>query len=398
MRFTNPRSTMSKRISLSEPFLFGKEWRYVRECLDTGWVSTAGQFIGRLEKEICQFTRAKYAVATSSGTAALQIALQVLGIKAGDEVIVPTVTFIAPVNAVHYVGAHPVFMDCDDYYNMDIKKVAEFLNTQTVVKKGACWNRKTKRKISAVIPVHVFGNAVDLGRLIPLCRKFNIKVIEDATESLGTIYTKGHCKGRHPGTLGDAGCYSFNGNKIITAGGGGMMVTNKLPYSTQAYYLTTQAKDDDLYYIHNAVGYNFRLNNIQAAMGTAQLEYLTKILKLKRDHYRIFKDNINPIKGLCMAETPVYANNNHWMYALQIDEKAYGRTRDELIKRFHKENIEVRPLWYLNHLQKPYKRAQTYKIEKAYTKLRQTVNLPCSVGLKKNEMIRIVGLLKKWKR
>ncbi len=388
----------SKFIPLSVPHIFGQEWRKVKRCFDTGWVSSAGPFVDELENEICQLTSCQYAVALSSGTAALQVALEVVGVEAEDEVIVPTVTFIAPVNAVTYLGAYPVFMDCDDYFNIDSEKVMTFLNEQTYMRNGGTYNRKTKRRVRAIIPVHIFGNAVHLMSLVPFCRRRNISVVEDATESLGTVYNKGIYQGRHTGTIGDIGCYSFNGNKIITAGGGGMLVTNNVRYAEQAKYLTTQAKDDALYFIHNSIGYNFRLNSLQAAMGAAQLKELSKVIRIKKVNYQIYKDELDSIKGLMLRETPPFADNNHWMYALQVDEKKYGRSIDDLIRLFQGFNIEVRPLWYLNHRQKPYRGCQSYEIKKAQVMLKSTLNIPCSCGLTKNEIFTVINFLKKWKR
>lgn len=203
-------------IPLSVPTIQGNEWAYVKECLDTGWVSSAGKFVDRFEADVARLTGAKHAVACVNGTAALHIALQLAGVQPGDEVIVPTVTFIATVNAVRYAQATPVFMDCDDFYNLDAEKTCEFIRQETA--KG--------RRIAALMPVHVFGNAAWLEELLPLCRERNIKVIEDAAESIGTVYTAGVMKGRHTGTVAELGCLSFNGNKIITTGGGGMILTD----------------------------------------------------------------------------------------------------------------------------------------------------------------------------
>jgi aminotransferase in exopolysaccharide biosynthesis len=389
---------MSEVLDLSAPLLNGNEWRYVKECFTTGWISSAGKYVDRFESDLSSVTGARYAVACASGTAALQVALEVVGVKPGDEVIVPTVTFIAPVNVVTYVNAHPVFMDCDPFYNIDLDKTIEFLTRETRVRSGFTFNRKTHRRISAIIPVHVFGNAVGLDRLIPICRERNIRVIEDAAESLGTVYTQGTHKGRHTGTIGDVGCYSFNGNKIVTTGGGGAVVTKEARFAKKARYLTTQAKDDSVRYIHHHVGYNFRLNNVQAATGVAQLERLDEMKRMKEDHYWAYKGEVDKIPGLRIAEAPPHAASNYWMYAMQVDDEAYGRDRDQLIRLFQGEGIEVRPLWYLNHLQRPYKKCQAYKIERAYRMMEKTLNLPCSAGLRRADIGRVIGLLKKWKR
>ncbi|MCA9405963.1 MAG: LegC family aminotransferase [Candidatus Omnitrophica bacterium] len=372
-------------IPLSEPRLNGKEWTYVKDCLDTGWVSTAGKYVERLENKISSYTKCKYAVAVNSGTSALQIALQLVGVGEDDEVIVPTVTFIAPVNAIRYHRAYPVFMDCDDYYNIDVEKTTDFILKETVFKNGFSINRSTKRKVKAVLPVHVFGNAAKLHELTKLCRKRNIKIVEDATESLGTFYKTGE----HSGTLGDVGCLSFNGNKIITAGGGGMILTNTQKYAQRAHYWTTQAKDDALRYIHNDIGFNFRLNNLQAAMGVAQLESLSQILKVKKRNYECYKKLIDSLEGLRLADAPDYAHNNYWMYALQLEKKTYGCDKEALLSRLNDAGIQSRPLWYLNHLQKPFKKCQAYHIKKAKKMLDITLNIPCSATLKQEHIKRI---------
>ncbi len=389
---------MSKRIPLSEPFLTGHEWPNIKECLDTGWVSSAGRYVDKFEKDICAYTKAKYAVAVSSGTAALHTALLVTGIQADDEVIVPTVTFIAAINVVRYVNAYPVFMDCDSFYNIDIAKTVEFINKETIFKNGFTINKRTKRKIKGLIVVHVFGNAVDLVSLKKICQARNIKIIEDATESLGTFYTEGVLKGKLTGTVGDVGCLSFNGNKIMTAGGGGMVLTNNRALAQQAKYLTTQAKDDGLYYIHHQVGYNYRLNNIQAAFGVAQLEKLPEFIQKKKKNYQIYQEYIDKIQGLSLSCPPSYAQNNYWLYALLLNEKEYGRSRDQLLKLFQRSQIEVRPLWQLNHLQKPYRNCQHYKIELAYKMLDCTLNLPSSAGLSRENILKIGELLRKWQK
>ncbi len=382
------------KIPLSEPLLNGREWRYVKECLDTGWVSSAGKYVSRFEEDVCRLTGAKYGIAVVSGTAALQTALEIVGVRAGDEVIVPTVTFIAPVNCLRYLKAEPVFMDCDEYYNMDVDKTLDFLKEETIVKEGACVNKRTKRKIRAIVPVHVFGHAVNLAPLMEICRQKNIAVVEDATESLGTYYKNGKLSLRHTGTVGDMGCFSFNGNKIVTTGGGGMIVSNDKKLAERARYLTTQAKDDARRYIHNEVGYNFRLSNVHAAIGVAQLQSLKKIIATKKKNYQIYQKQINTIDGLRLADVPGYAENNYWLYALQIDPKRYGKKRDALLKIFAKNNIEARPLWYLNHWQKPYQHCQTYKIERAVSMWERTLNIPSSAGLKGEEIVKIIQLLK----
>lgn len=386
---------MSDIIPLSVPCIRGNEWAYIKECLDTGWVSTSGQHVDMFEKKVCEYAGIDYAVATMNGTAALHLALKVVGVVPDDEVIVPTLTFIAPVNVVRYVGAYPIFMDCDRFYNIDVDKVIQFINEQTVFKTGHSYNRITDRRISAILPVHIFGNAVDLEKLIPVCRERNIKIVEDATESLGTFYIQGRYSGKYTGTVGDIGCYSFNGNKIITTGSGGMLVTGNADYADKAKYLSTQAKDDAIRYIHNEIGYNFRLSNIQAAMGLAQLEQLPEYIKIKRENYQKYKTGIDNIPGLHLAETPAYAESNYWFYALQIDKDAYGKGREELMGHLANNDIQTRPLWHLNHQQMPFANCQSYRISNAIELLANTLNIPCSVSLSDHEIKSVSKALKK---
>jgi perosamine synthetase len=388
---------MQEFIPLSVPVLKGNEMKYVGECIETDWVSSVGKYVDQFEHDLREFVGAEHAVACVNGTAALQIALKVVGVEQGDEVIVPTVTFISSVNVINYLGAKPVFMDCDDYYNIDIQKVLEFIDQETVFKEGFSYNKKTGARISAIMPVHVFGNAVLLTDLARICKQKNIKIVEDAAESLGTYYDSFQGKKTYTGVVGDIGCYSFNGNKIITTGGGGMLVTNDAVYAQKAKYLTTQAKDDEVRYIHHEVGYNFRLTNIQAAMGVAQLEMLPEYIKIKEKNYAFYKQQIDAITGVNIAGVPTYAQSNYWMYALQVDSNKYSKSADELISIFKDYCIQVRPLWYLSHLQKPYAGCQAYKIEKALKMLQCTLNIPCSVNLSEQDIERVIVVLRKYK-
>lgn len=382
-------------IPLSVPFLRGNEWKYVKECLDTEWVSTAGKFVEKFEADFGEYVGRPYAVACVNGTAALQVALRIVGVQPGDEVLVPTLTFIATVNAVKYMGGEPVFMDCDDYYNIDINKTTEFLCSETVMRNGGTYNKKTGRRIAAIVPVHVFGNAVRLYEMVHICGERNIKIVEDATESLGTWYLEGGLENKHTGTIGDIGCFSFNGNKIITTGGGGMIVSRSAQYAEQAKYLTTQAKNDEVRYVHNEIGYNFRLSNVQAAIGVAQLERLPELLKLKRKNYAKYKDKIDLIEGLTLAASPPYARNNQWMYPVRIEQNIYGKSREELMDYLKMHGIESRPVWYLNHLQRPFRDCQHYRIEKALHMLKSTLCIPCSANLNESDIDYITDSLRR---
>jgi aminotransferase in exopolysaccharide biosynthesis len=381
-------------IPLSVPTLDGNEWKYVKECLDTAWVSSAGKYVEQFEREFARLTGAKYAVACINGTAALQVALRLVGVASGDEVIVPTVTFIAPVNAARYLGANPVFMDCDSFYNIDSEKTIDFIRKRTQFRDGRSYNRTTGRRIAALVPVHVFGNAVRLDELLQVCRERRIAVVEDASESAGTRYTVGPQASKHTGTLGDVGCFSFNGNKIITTGGGGMIVTDDPELARKARYLTTQAKDDNQRFIHNDVGYNFRLTNVQAALGVAQLERLPRYLKVKRENYLAYAEALADFRGLSLAPVPDYADNNHWMYPVRVDASSYGKDREELMLWLADRGIETRPLWQLNHRQRPYADCEAYKIERANALYDETLNLPCSVGLTVEQRESVLSALK----
>ena len=378
---------------LSVPSLKGNEWLYVKECLDTGWVSSAGKYVDEFEQKIAKYAGAKYAVSCVNGTSALQVSLRLVGVQPDDEVIVPTLTFIAPVNAIAYNGATPVFMDADKYYNIDAEKTIEFINRETVFKDGFTFNKFTNNRISAILPVHVWGNAALLDELVPLCEERNIAVVEDASESMGTVYKAGTYKGRHTGIIGRLGCLSFNGNKIITTGGGGMILTNAEEVAEKARYLTTQAKDDSRWYIHNEIGYNFRLTNIQAALGLAQLEQMPVFLEHKREIFNRYQTEVENIVGLRLAGVPDFADNNHWMNILQIEREAYGKDRESLMHRLEVNSIQTRPVWVLNHLQKPYMDCQSFKIERAGELVTKSLSLPSSSSLTNDEINNVITQL-----
>ena len=374
------------RIPLSVPSFNGNEWKYVKECIDTEWVSSAGKYVEIFETKISTYTKSKFAIACVNGTSALHISLKLAGVFPGDEVIVPTLTFIAPINAVNYCGASPVFIDADSYYNIDSEKAINFIKEQTIFKNGFSYNKKTFAKISAIIPVHVWGNAVWLDELCDLCKERNISIVEDSSESLGTIFIDGANKKKHTGTIGKIGCISFNGNKIITTGGGGVILTNDSDIAEKAKYLTTQAKDDPIRYHHDEVGYNYRLNNIQSALGVAQLEQLPDILKRKKEIFKQYSENIKRFEGVSLALPPNYAKNNHWLNIIQIDDKVFGKRIDSLIKHLDKYKIQSRPVWRLNHKQKPYKNFQTYKIEKSMKLVKKSLCIPSSPSLSNSDI------------
>ena len=380
-------------IPLSVPSIEGNEWKYIKECLDTEWVSSAGKYVDLFEEKIQEYTGSRFAIACVNGTSALQMSLRLAGSQGGDEVLISSLTFIASVNAISYNNLKPVFMDVDSFYNLDAEKTVEFIKKETIFKNGVTYNKKTKNKISAIIPVHVWGNACQFEDLIELCKKQNIAVVEDACESLGTFYSKSKFSGKYPGTIGKLGCLSFNGNKIITTGGGGMILTDDEQLYEKAKYLSTQAKDDPVRYVHNEVGYNFRLTNIQAALGVAQLERLPEILKRKKEIHNFYQTNIKNIEGLRTSKTPGYAENNHWLNLLRIDSKAHNQDREQVMKKLAQKGIQTRPVWRLNHEQKPYKNCQHYKIENAQTLVRESLCLPSSSNISDEDLVKVYNVL-----
>ena len=376
-------------IKLHEPFIRGNEWRYVKNCLDEGWVSSAGKYVDLFEKKIAEYTGSKYAIACINGTAALQISLKLVGVGINTEVIVPSMNFIAPVNAISYNNAKPVFMDNNKYYTIDINKTLAFLNkeTRTIKRKKSLItiNKKTGKRIAALMVVHLFGNAVKLDELNKLCKKKNIPLIEDSAESIGTFYGSGRFKNKHTGTVGQIGCLSFNGNKIITSGGGGMILTNNLKTANKAKYLTTQAKDDSVNYVHNDIGYNFRLSNIHAALGLAQLENLSKNIRKKKIIHNIYKSKIDKYKSLKISGVPHSEKSNYWLNILEISKKLTKKKFSKIIQKFNKYGIEVRPLWFPNHLQKKYKRCQVYKLNNIKNIYQKRLCLPSSPQLTRKQ-------------
>jgi len=381
-------------IPLSVPNLKGNELKYVGECIKSEWISSAGSFVTRFENELASYVKAKYSTAVCNGTAALHLALLITGIKPGDEVFVPTLTFIAPVNTIKYVGATPIFIDCDDHLNISPFALSKFIDENCIYKKSCLINRKTGGKISAIIPVHIFGNAVDMEPIMDLAEMYGLKIIEDATESLGTYYTKGRYAARKTGTIGHIGCYSFNGNKIITTGGGGMLVSDNQEYVEKARYLSTQAKDDALHYVHHNIGYNYRMTNIQAALGCAQLEKIDEYIKIKRNNFAIYKKELAGISGLSFINEPEYCFSNFWFYSLMIEKEKFGIDKDNLISCLKNERIESRPIWHLNHMQKPYKNDPRGIILKAKKFFERVINIPCSANLRREDISRVIKSIK----
>lgn len=384
----------NKLIPLSVPNLSLDILENVKETIETGWVSTGGRFITEFEEKIAKYVGVERAVSCQSGTAGLHLAMRVLGIQQDDEVIVPTLTFIAAVNPVKYMGAEPIFMDCDDTLNMDMDKLEEFLENECDYIEEKVINKLTKRQIKAIVVVHVFGNPANIEKLMEIKEKFNLKVIEDSTEALGSYYLEGKYAGKHCGTIGDIGVYSFNANKIITTGGGGMVVSNNQELLDKVAFLGVQAKTDSLYFVHDEIGYNYRMTNIQAAFGTDQIDRLEAFIETKIRNYNLFKEAIDNIEGLTLLPFRADTRANHWFYSVIVDKEKYGMDRDELLIKLNEENIQTRPLWRLIHKQKPYLYSQSYRIEKALFYEKNLINLPCSSSLSEDEVEMVVEKLK----
>ena len=378
---------MNKFIPLSVPNFIGNEKKYVDEAVEAGWVSTGGKLITDFETKIKEFTNAKCAVAVQSGTAGLHLALKVLGVDSSQEVIVPTLTFIAAVNPVKYCNAEPVFMDCDDTLCIDPDKVQKFCEEECNFINGDLINKKTNKKIKVIVVVHVFGNLCDMEKIMATAQQFNLKVVEDSTEALGGYYLEGKYKNVRAGLVGDIGVYSFNGNKIITTGGGGMIVTNNVELGEKCRFLSTQAKTDSLYFVHDEIGYNYRLTNVQAALGVAQMEKIEEFIKTKQDNFKYYNE-----KGISLIPFRSDIYSNYWFYSYLTKGP---EERDRLIKYLDENSIQSRPIWSLIHNQKPYLNSQTYNIEKAIYYQDRIVNLPCSTGLTKEDIDVVVDLIKK---
>jgi perosamine synthetase len=377
-------------IPLCVPEIRGNEWAYIKECLETNFVSSVGPFVNRFEQKLATHVGAKYAVAVVNGTAALHIALLVAGVRPDDEVLVPTLTFIAPVNAIRYVGAWPVFVDAEpEHWQMDVHQVMDFVEQECHWTNGELRNRATGRRIKAILPVHLLGHPVDMDPILEIAHKYNLMIVEDATESLGAKY-----KGRIVGHLGDIACFSFNGNKIITTGGGGMIVTDDEAWARKARYLTTQAKDDPLEYIHNEIGYNYRLTNLQAAMGCAQLELLDEYIAAKRRNASAYKEAFRDVPGITPMKEASWAFSIYWIYTVLVNEAQYGIDSRALLRRLEAARIQSRPLWQPAHLSPAHTGSQVYCGQVAERLNRDALSLPSSVGLAEVDLLRVVETVK----
>ena len=378
---------MKRTIPNAEPCLRGNEWRYVKECLDTNWVSSVGPFVERFERDVAAYTGVRHAVATVNGTAALHVALLLAGVRPGDEVLVPTLTFIATANAVRYCGADPVFMDSEAAtWTMDPEKVEDFLRRECDTRGGEVIDRATGRRVSTLLPVHLYGHPADLDALEDLTRRWPLALVVDAAEALGARY-----KGVRVGARGVAACLSFNGNKIITSGGGGMVLTDDEARAQRARRLTTQAREPGPEWIHREVGFNYRLSNLHAALGVAQLEQLDEFVEDKRATAQAYSKAFAALDGVTPLEEASWAYSTYWMYSVLLG-PSWGDVRS-LIARTNEQGIQLRPLWRPLHRQPAFAGCRAHRIEIADGLYDRGVSLPCSVGITPDERDAVVGAL-----
>ena len=369
-------------LLLSGPNIAGNEWKYVKECLDTGWVSSVGSYVTKFENMLAEFSGCKYGIATSSGTTALHISLILAGVKQDDYVIAPNITFIASINSIKYTGADPVLIDVDPAtWQMDLDLLEEFLENETDIKNGDLFYVRDGRTIRCIMPVHVLGNTCDMDRLLSLAHKYSLPVIEDATESLGTYY-----KGKHTGGFGMLGCFSFNGNKIITTGGGGVIVTDNEELAKKAKHLTTQAKSDPFEYMHDEIGYNYRLVNVLAAMGVAQMELLPSFIARKKEIDAFYKKGLKDTGDIRFQKIEPAVNANLWLFTIMTDKQK------EVLKILNDNQMQSRPFWVpMNQLQMFAGDVYYSKEDKSDFIYRRCLSIPCSTNITDEEMAAVAA-------
>lgn len=363
--------------SLHEPTLGDKEKNFVLKCLKSGFVSSAGKMIGKFEKEIKKVTKSKHVISVINCTEAIKVCLKVAGVRENDEVLVPSLTFVGSVSPIVEIGAIPHFIDSNlDDLGVNVEKLSEYLKKNTFLKKGKLVNKKTKRCIKAIIPVHIFGHSCKIVELLKLSKKFKIFVIEDAAEALGSFYKK-----KHLGTFGLAGCISFNGNKIITTGSGGAIITNNYKFAKKAKHLIQTAKVKHKFeYVHDEIGYNLRMSNLNASLGLGQMKNLRKFLNLKRKLFFKYKKYFADCKEFEIFSERKFSRSNYWLQTI-ILKKNYINLKNHIIKDLHKKKILARPAWKLISTLKPYKNFPKMNLSGAKHIYSSVINLPSSPGI-----------------
>lgn len=364
-------------VTLHEPSFNSNEWLYVKDAIDSSYVSSVGGYVNRFESELAKFTGAKYAVAVVNGTAALHIALKLAGVQAGEEVLVPTLTFIATANAVSYCNAFPHLVDCEQLtLGIDADKLRDYLTCSTEQRSGQCINLSTGRVIRALVPMHTFGHPSKMDHLLSIASDFNIVLVEDAAESLGSYYC-----GKHTGTLGLIGALSFNGNKIITTGGGGAILTNDRELAVHAKHLTTTAKLPHAWqFCHDEIGYNYRLPNLNAALGCAQLEALSDYLLKKRKLFDLYHSSFSNIQGVNLFSEPPKCKSNYWLQTLILD-SSHEQYIDIVLKETNDAGFMTRPAWLPLHRQKMFCKMPQMDLSEAESLSRRLINIPSSPSL-----------------
>jgi len=360
--------------SLHEPYFCGNEWKYIKKTLDDNYVSSIGSFVNKFEDQMKKFTKAKYAIPVVSGTEALHLSLVACGVNNNDEVLVPTITFVGTANAIVHSGATPHFIDSEfKTLGVDPIKLEKYLEKITFKKGKIYFNKKTKRRIKAIMPVHIFGNICQIDKILKIAEKYNLIVIEDAAEALGSFF-----KNKHAGTFGLVGCFSFNGNKIITSGGGGAIITNNKALAKKIKHLSTTAKINHRWeYIHDAVGYNFRMPNLNAAIVSAQIENLTKFLRSKRKLFLRYCKEFLKVNDVRLIKNPEFSKSNNWLNTIFIKNSSIKK-RNKVLSLAQKNKIFLRPVWKPLHTLKHFKKMQKMNLEGAKKIYESCINLPSS--------------------
>ena len=365
---------IDKNINLHEPIMTSKEIDAVSNCIISNYVSTVGSYVNKFEKKLEQYTSSKYCIATVNGTSALQLALQIVGVKENDEVLLPTMTFVATANAVIFSKGIPHFVDSEEKtLGIDVKKLIFHLDSISEIKNGNCINKKTGRRIKALVPMHTFGHASNMDELMDVAKSYKLKIVEDAAEGLGTFYKK-----RHVGTIGDIGVLSFNGNKIITTGGGGAILTNNKELARKAKHLSTTAKiSHEWAFIHNEIGFNFRMPNLNASIGCAQIEKLNSFLRKKRELYSVYVSAFKNLQNVKIFKEPKNSKSNYWLQTLILDDDIM-HLRDDILNKTNNIGFTTRPVWNLLHSLIPYKNFPRANLENSIKLEKKIINLPSS--------------------
>lgn len=360
-------------IPLHEPTFTNKEVDYVTDCVKSGWVSSVGKYVTKFEEDLANYVGVKRAVAVVNGTAALHIALKICGVKKNDEVLMPALTFVATANAVSYLQAKPHFVDVSyDTLGVEANKLATYLKKQTVIKDGHCYNKQTGRVIRAIVSMHTFGHAVDIDALQKVCDAYHIVMVEDAAESLGTFY-----KGKMTGSFGKASAVSFNGNKIITTGGGGAILTDDEALADYAKHLTTTAKLPHAWgYEHDEIAYNYRMPNLNAALGCAQLEKMSTFLAQKKELTKRYQKLFKGMEGVKLFTQPFHSDSNYWLQTLILDPALHEL--DQVLQELNDNGVMARPIWTPMHELKPYKACPKMDLSVTEDLKKRIINIPSS--------------------